>query len=134
MFFRLGRTVLAACLLIAGIQWLARTSNITDLILNAVALEAILQIDEMIFVCLFPKKVQTAVYELEPVKIRYSRRGGQLESCIVAFLFMTVVLVPFVLQVKPITDMMLAVKLEYCGGNRDFVVGFNQDPVRKSKV
>ena len=131
LFFRAGRTVVAGCLLIAGVQWLARTSSITDLILNAVALEAILQIDEMIFACLFPKKVQAAIYELEPVKIRYSRRGGHLESCLIVLFFTTVVLVPFFLWVQPITDMMLAVKLEYCGGNQDFVVSLNQDLVRK---
>ena len=98
--FRLARTAVAACLLIAGTQWLARTSSISDLILNAVALEAILQIDELIFVALYPKKVQTAIYELEPVKIRYTRRSGQLESCLMLFLLATAVSVPFFLWVK----------------------------------
>ena len=114
-------------MLIAGTQWLARTSSISDLILNAVALEAILQIDELIFVALYPKKVQTAIYELEPVQIRYTRRSGQLESCLMLFLLATAVSVPFFLWVKPITDMMLTVKVEYCGGDQDFVVSLNQD-------
>ena len=35
---------MAGCLLFAGAQWLARTTSISELILNAVALEAILQI------------------------------------------------------------------------------------------
>ena len=97
------------------------------MILNAVALEAILQIDELIFVALYPKKVQTAIYELEPVKIRYTRRSGQLESCLMLFLLATAVSVPFFLWVKPITDMMLTVTVEYCGGDQDFVVSLNQD-------
>lgn len=55
---RLARTAVAVSLLFAGTQWLARTLSITDFILNAVALEAILQIDEMVFNSLFPKKIQ----------------------------------------------------------------------------
>lgn len=124
---RLARTVVAFCLLIAGTQWLARTSSITDLILNAVALEAILQIDEMIFASLFPKKIQAAMYELEPLKIRYTRRMSQFESCSVGLLFCAAVVVPFFLWVKPITDMMLVVKSEYCAGDQNFVVSLNQE-------
>eukprot|EP00435_Cladocopium_sp_Y103_P040701 s3782_g11.t1 len=127
LLFRLARTAVAACLLVAGTQWLARTSSISDLILNAVALEAILQIDELVFVALYPKKVQTAIYELEPVKIRYTERSGQLESCLVLVLFAAAVSVPFFLWVKPITDLMLMVKVEYCGGDQNFVVSLNQD-------
>eukprot|EP00438_Fugacium_kawagutii_P026111 Skav224739 [mRNA] locus=scaffold3343:67664:77589:- [translate_table: standard] len=127
LLMRLARTAVAFCLLIAGTQWLARTSSITDLILNSVALEAILQSDEMIFASLFPKKIQVAIYELEPLKIRYTRRMGQFESCSVGLLFCVAVLVPFFLWVKPIADMMLLVKSEYCGGDQNFVVSLNQD-------
>lgn len=127
LLFRLARTAVAISLMYAGTQWLARTTNITDLILNAVALEAILQIDEMIFTMLFPKRVQAAIYELEPVKVRFTRRWGQLESCLVGCLFVVVVLAPFISWVLPLADSMLAVKSEYCDGNRDFVVSLNQD-------
>lgn len=127
LLFRLARTAVAISLMYAGTQWLARTTNITDLILNAVALEAILQIDEMIFTMLFPKRVQAAIYELEPVKVRFTRRWGQLESCLVGCLFVVVVLAPFISWVLPLADSMLAVKSEYCDGNRDFVVSLNQE-------
>ena len=127
VLFRLGRTAVAVSMLYAGTQWLARTTNITDLILNAVALEAVLQIDEMIFTSLFPKKLQAAIYELEPVKVRYNRRWGQIESCLVLCTFVTVVLAPFFLWVHALAGDMLAVKAEYCAGNKDFVVSLNQE-------
>ncbi|CAE7480421.1 unnamed protein product, partial [Symbiodinium pilosum] len=40
------RVVIASILLLAGISWLARTTSITELMLNAVALNAILDVDE----------------------------------------------------------------------------------------
>ena len=44
------RTVIASVLLVAGILWLARTTSISELMLNAVALNAILDVDEFLFV------------------------------------------------------------------------------------
>ena len=41
------RASIASILLVAGILWLARTTSIQDLMLNAVALNAILDVDEL---------------------------------------------------------------------------------------
>ena len=46
LFTYLARAAIAALLLGAGIRWLARTTSITDLMLNCVALSAILDVDE----------------------------------------------------------------------------------------
>ena len=48
MFTFLIRTCIALLLLIAGIRWLARTTSITECMLNAVALNAILDVDELL--------------------------------------------------------------------------------------
>eukprot|EP00439_Symbiodinium_sp_Y106_P016678 s3216_g2.t1 len=114
---RLARTAVAGCLLYAGIQWLARTTNIADLILNAVALGAILEIDEMIFVSLLPKKVQVAIYELEAIQ----------EGLFIFIMVATLSLAPFFMWVQPLSQTMIAVKKEYCANNQDFVMAFNED-------
>ena len=46
LFTYLARAAIATLLLGAGIRWLAGTTSITDLMLNCVALNAILDIDE----------------------------------------------------------------------------------------
>eukprot|EP00913_Durusdinium_trenchii_P027660 g25941.t1 len=61
---RLARLSIAVALLYAGVLWLAGTTSITDLILNAVALSATLQVDEMIFAALMPKKIQINIQEM----------------------------------------------------------------------
>ena len=86
-----------------------------------------MRIDEIVFAALFPKKVQTAIYELEPIRVQYTRLFGQAESCAVFILMCAAVIVPYFVWVLPISEMMFAVKVEYCGGNQDFVVSFNQD-------
>ena len=48
--------------------------------LNAVALNAILDVDEFLFAGFTPISIQLAVQNLEPVKMKYSRRRSQLES------------------------------------------------------
>eukprot|EP00434_Breviolum_minutum_P042850 symbB.v1.2.038158.t1/scaffold5850.1/size23116/2 len=63
-----ARFGLACALLISGVQWLARTTSIVELILNAVALGGILDIDEFLFVAMVPTKIQMAIQKLEPIK------------------------------------------------------------------
>lgn len=38
---------------------------------------------------------QVAIYELESVKLRFTRRKGQFESCALLLLFSLAVLLPF---------------------------------------
>ncbi|CAE7274679.1 unnamed protein product [Symbiodinium natans] len=124
---RLARTVVATCLLYAGMQWLARTTNIADLILNAVALGAILEIDEMIFASLLPKKIQVAIYELEAINVKYSRTKSQLEGFFIFVMVFVLALTPLLLWVMPLQQAMIAVKKEYCEHNQDFVMAFNEE-------
>ena len=80
LFTYLARAAIASLLLGAGIRWLAQTTSITDLMLNAVALNAILDVDEFLFAGFTPISIQLAVQNLEPVKMKYSRQRSQLES------------------------------------------------------
>eukprot|EP00931_Biecheleriopsis_adriatica_P088169 TRINITY_DN62540_c0_g1_i1.p1 TRINITY_DN62540_c0_g1~~TRINITY_DN62540_c0_g1_i1.p1 ORF type:complete len:861 (+),score=144.06 TRINITY_DN62540_c0_g1_i1:119-2701(+) len=119
------RAAISFCLLYAGIIWLSRTTSIQDLVLNAVALGAVLDIDNIVFSAMMPIKVQLAIQELEAVKIKYDKRRSQIEASGV-FLFAVVVLLSaLVFALLPLRAAMQDVKFEFCGGNQDFVVAEN---------
>ena len=113
-----ARASIASVLLVAGILWLARTTSIEELMLNAVALNAILDVDEFLFAGMTPIKVQHAVQSLEPIHVRYSRRRSQCETLVHVSLILTTVL---------LSETMQTVKNELCGGNRTFVVSYNRE-------
>ena len=70
------RALFALALLLAGIDWLSGTTNVQDLILNSVALVMILEIDELVFHTLMPRKSQNFVADLQPVHVAESGRPG----------------------------------------------------------
>jgi len=127
LFTLLVRTLIACVLLVSGIQWLAKTTSITELMLNAVALNAILDIDEFLFAGFTPVSIQLAVDRLEPCKVKYTSRRSQVESGFLFALLAGTVLMPYFLLLEPQGELMLATKMEMCGGNQTFVVGQNQD-------
>ncbi|CAE7358401.1 unnamed protein product [Symbiodinium natans] len=121
------RTAIASVLLVAGILWLSRTTSISELMLNAVALNAILDVDEFLFVGMTPIKIQQAIQNLEPMKAKYSRRRSECESMVHFSSLLALVLVTYLLLLGPLTDDMLSLKQELCGGDQAFVIGFNAD-------
>ena len=78
---RLTRGVIAGFLLYAGILWLGNTTSITDLMLNAVALGAVLDVDEMFFAALMPKKIQIKIQDLEALDTRtHTQRSARTHT------------------------------------------------------
>ncbi|CAK9081683.1 Vacuolar protein sorting-associated protein 11-like, partial [Durusdinium trenchii] len=71
------RTAIAISLLISGIRWLAQTTSITELMLNAVALNAILDVDEFLFAGFTPMSIHLSIQKLEPLEIRYTARRNK---------------------------------------------------------
>ena len=53
----------AIYLCVLGVNWIAGTTGIQDLILNAVALVMIMDVDELIFMTLMPRRLQVFVEE-----------------------------------------------------------------------
>ena len=124
---RILRACIAAALLYAGILWLGSTTSITDLILNAVALGAILEVDELIFSALMPKKVQLRLQDLEAIKVSYSQTRSQIEAFCLCVVLAGLLAWPWFTLVEPLGKTMEAVKQAHCGGPQDFVVGLNED-------
>lgn len=124
---RILRACIAAALLYAGILWLGSTTSITDLILNAVALGAILEVDELIFSALMPKKLQLKLQDLEAIKVSYSRTRSQIEAFCIFVVLAGLLAWPWFTIVDLLGKTMEAVKQAHCGGPQDFVVGLNED-------
>eukprot|EP00438_Fugacium_kawagutii_P016809 Skav203768 [mRNA] locus=scaffold206:110403:111860:+ [translate_table: standard] len=125
-----ARAAIASVLLVAGIQWLARTTSIQELMLNAVALNAILDVDEFLFVGMSPLKIQEALRKLKPLRVKYSHFRSQYESGVHFSALVMVVLIAYFALLFPLQQAMLEVKLEMCGGNRTFVVSQNSETQR----
>jgi len=86
----------------------------------------VLQIDEMIFSALMPKKIQICIQDLEAIKVRYSRGRSQVESAVLLFAIGLLMLWPWTNNVWPLSRDMVEVKRQFCGGFQNFVVTDNQ--------
>ncbi|CAE7524392.1 serS [Symbiodinium natans] len=124
---RLIRGMIAGLLLYGGIVWLANTTSIKELMLNAVALGAILDVDEMFFAALMPKKVQIKIQDLEAVKVVYSRRRSQIEALLLLLFMLGLLLWPWFQLVEPLGENMKLVKKKFCDGDQNFVVDVNEN-------
>jgi len=119
------RITIALVLLVSGITWLSRTIAINDLIVNTVALDFVLHVDEMIFSCFSSFAISEVIQKLHPLPMNATRHrtgcGFPTVFSTLATLAMLVVAVQsgFDYRVERLTDIYEAA----CGGNRDFVVG-----------
>ena len=120
------RVAIASVLLVAGILWLARTISIEELMLNAVALNAVLDVDEFLFAGMTPVKIHHAMQHLKPTQVRHSRRRSQCESLLHFVMLGVLIISTYLFLLVPLGDTMLAVKNELCGGNQTFVVRYNE--------
>ncbi|CAE7697022.1 VPS11 [Symbiodinium sp. CCMP2592] len=124
-FVCLGRAAIGGSLLVAGSLWLAGTTSITELMLNSVALEAVLHVDEFIFSGLLPTRLQQQIQELPPVQVRRARRCHRAENLVLASLLAASLLLPYALLLRPLSQQMLLAKRELCFGDLDFVTSVN---------
>lgn len=104
------RAAIASILLMAGINWLARTSSIEELMLNAVALNGIMDVDELLFAAFTPLSIQHQLQRLRPVKMKYTSGRSQRESVVLFFLLLATVLIPYFVLLQPLGDGMLEIK------------------------
>ena len=123
---RLSKAVISGLLLAAGIQWLTNTTSIKDLLLHAVALKSLLELDTILYAAFMPKKIQVKIKKLKPLQFRSSAWRSQIESLFFVLCFLALMLWTWFQLIDPLMDTMQVVKREYCGGNQDFVVAINE--------
>jgi len=119
-----SRLVVALVLLVMGCRYLAYTSSMQDLLLNAVALEVVMNVDELVFEALAPRRARQVLADLAPMRTASWPKLGawQLRSaCIGALLVVTVVWVRLTVLQEHIDNLKTA-HTELCGGLQAFTV------------
>jgi len=69
--------VIGVCLMVLGMSWLSATESFSELILNSLALQFVINIDESIFEALLPEAYRE---DMKKVVIQIPRRRGNLEE------------------------------------------------------
>ena len=95
--------------------------------LNSVALNAILDVDEFLFEGMTPIKIQHAIRSVEPISVKYSHRRSQVESMVHFLAVLATVLASYLFLLVPLCETMMTVKRELCDGKRDFVVAYSTE-------
>merc|ERR1711904_444910 len=75
----LPKFLINLALLVVGSMWLAATDDFADLVLNAVALEFIILIDETIFDAMFPRTVKDHIVTVKLIVTRQKNSFFQHE-------------------------------------------------------
>jgi len=116
------RGFVASCLLVQGAHYLAVTTSIEDIILNAVALEFILRIDELLYEVMAPVKTRALLLMLEPLRLPdpITWRGLDFDGVAATCACVGFFAVAYLLWVVPELEGMWAAQRELCGGLLDF--------------
>lgn len=131
-FVCLLRCAVAGFLFWRGTIWLLYSISITDLVLNAVALEFIFEIDELCCIIFVPKVVKVMLDRLDihAYAMRKTRRKehksefGDLARVLIVFAFTSTVYFLFIAANGNNVREYIAMA---CGGNLDFVVAYHSD-------
>ena len=124
---RLSKAGISCMLLVAGVLWLANTTSVSGLVLRAVSLKSLFELDAVFFGALMPKKFQVRIKKLKPLRFRNSARRSQMESLLLVLFFLGMMVFTWSQLITPLSVTMQDLKREYCDGNQDFVVGVNEN-------
>ena len=122
---RFSKAAISCMLLVAGILWIASTTSVRRLMLHAVVLKNLLELDTIFYGAFMPMKFQVSIKKLKPLHFRSSVWRSQIEGLLVVLLFAVAMILTWSQLVAPLSATMQDLKREYCAGNQDFVVGRN---------
>jgi len=120
--FNFARFSIAIILLVTGSLYLAYTSSMEDLLLNAVALEFIMTIDELIFEALAPDRLRdlvaaTAPFQMRPLRRRY---GLEVKAVVILVASVSALSLVWATSIKSAISNLEQASEELCGGKLDF--------------
>ncbi|CAE7818725.1 ARPC1B [Symbiodinium sp. CCMP2592] len=123
------RTGIAVALGWAGACWLAVTPDIKDILLNAVALLFILEIDELLYKVLAPKHAIKFMSSIRALPVGHRKTWAGVDVyCVLKLFIVTLVLVLFIgCNVIHNAKEAQQAKDVLCGGNQDFVHGVHPE-------
>lgn len=122
------RILVAAALLVLGSLWLAHTTDISEMLLNAAGLGFILETDEVLFQTIIPVPTQTLVHKLRPLtktgvtQSRHIAGVGISSACVVvlaSLYFCAFSMLPLTRNYGELMELQNAL----CLGDLDFVWG-----------
>eukprot|EP00927_Polykrikos_kofoidii_P059110 TRINITY_DN5414_c0_g1_i1.p1 TRINITY_DN5414_c0_g1~~TRINITY_DN5414_c0_g1_i1.p1 ORF type:complete len:800 (+),score=93.27 TRINITY_DN5414_c0_g1_i1:33-2432(+) len=121
------RTLIAAWLTVSGTMWLCSTTNLVDLILNAVALGFVIDLDELIFTTLAPPMVKRMISHMAPLKCKAGPtiRGQSLRGPAVLVGYIVFVFCLRVQFLDPMLSVMESVENAMCQNETRFVIETN---------
>ncbi|CAE7710759.1 unnamed protein product [Symbiodinium pilosum] len=119
----LYRLLAAGLLIYVGTFFLVYTVNVTELILNAVALGIILDIDDLLFDALATTPGRHLVHQLDALPMpSFPRwRGADAKSMTMSFLIPGGTILIYFTMLAPIVQTLTDVSTAMCGGAREFV-------------
>ena len=117
------RVMIAGVILFAGVKFLAVTISIEDILLNAIALEFVLNVDELVYHAMAPMKTRKFIMLLKPLPLpkHWVVSGMDLNLILTFFLTTGACVLVLVLFLIPEMDKMQEAKDELCAGKLDFV-------------
>jgi len=124
---QLVRLGLCGVLTFTGVRYLVGTIALSDLILNMLALEFVLNLDELVFACLAPLNFKTMIPKVVPLKTRTARSCSGIDLSALVTLLATglaVVLVA-VFMTLPQQGLFKQGRDVLCAGELDFVYSKN---------
>ena len=127
---QLLRLVIGAVLLWFGSLYLIHTIEINELILNAVALEFVLRIDDILFVCFVPTRVRALIKHGKPLSapsVFKTKDGLDIRSVLSFLVCLCLVLVLYFTELVPQKHILEQAQHAMCGGDLDFV--YAKDPM-----
>jgi len=123
----LPRMVTAVFLGIVGCKYLAQTADLADIVLNALALAFVVEVDELMAGVLLSSKIQAILGELHPISACYNRACNKRAACccpsvdllryLVTIGFIVLAIVGYLL---PFHSNVRAAEHALCGGQWDF--------------
>ena len=119
----LYRLLAAGLLLWVGTTFLVYTVSVTELILNAVALGIILDIDDLLFDALATTPGRHLVHQLDPLHMPSlpRLRGADAKSVFMSIFIPSLVVLVYATMLGPMVSTLEQVQAATCGGNQDFV-------------
>ena len=108
---------------IIGIRYLSVTMGLEDLLLNAMALEVVISVDELVFRTFCSLEVNTLIRRTEPL----SKPRSKLKACSnfrtypKSFLIAGAFAVAYMFALQPIVAEMQLFTYAMCSGNRDYI-------------
>ena len=120
------RGVISLLMVVFGTFFLVYTVDIGDLLLNAVALEFVISVDELLYESMAPSGVRRIIQNLEPWKVpELSWKGLDAWAPFCVCLMSSCVTVAFIAVINPQHDVLHQVRDAICAGDREFVFAFD---------